>query len=45
VGAPPSATIALVDGADVLASATSLGSMVEPRLSVDDVLYWRSDLF
>ena len=23
----------------------SLGSMVEPRLSVDDVLYWRSDLF
>jgi len=41
---PPQVTIVSSKPSTDVLMVRSLGSMVEPRLSVDDVLYWRSDI-
>ena len=43
---PPQVTIVSAKPSTDVLMVRSLGSMVvEPRLSGDDVLYWRSDIF
>jgi hypothetical protein len=42
---PPQVTIVSAKPSTEVLMVRSLGSMVQPRLSGDDVLYWRSDIF
>jgi hypothetical protein len=42
---PPQVTIVSAKPSTEVLMVRSLGSLVQPRLSGDDVLYWRSDIF
>jgi hypothetical protein len=42
---PPQVTIVSAKPSTEVLMVRSLGSLVKPRLSGDDVLYWRSDIF
>jgi hypothetical protein len=42
---PPQVTIVSAKPSTEVLMVRSLGSLVQPRLSADDVLYWRSDIF
>jgi hypothetical protein len=42
---PPQVTIVSAKPSTDVLMVRSLGSTVQPRLSGDDVLYWRGDIF